>query len=142
MSIIPQDPTLFSGTIKSNLDPFEEYSEADLWDVLNKVKLQGFVQSQTNQLKYEVHEGGQNLSVGQRQLMCMARALLRKAKVHCLRNKSSARACVCSHVLYTRSICIRFFITYYACHDACVCSHVLHTRCILHEIFHHILRMP
>uniref|UniRef100_A0A6T8KKU6 ATP-dependent transporter ycf16 n=1 Tax=Hemiselmis andersenii TaxID=464988 RepID=A0A6T8KKU6_HEMAN len=81
MSIIPQDPVLFSGTVRKNLDPFDERSDFELWESLEKVHLKEFVKGQAEGLDYPIQEGGQNLSVGQRQLMSMGRALLRKAKV-------------------------------------------------------------
>ncbi|TMW54988.1 hypothetical protein Poli38472_014759 [Pythium oligandrum] len=81
LTIIPQDPMLFSGSLRVNLDPFDEKTDAELWDVLKKVHLFDVVQQWGRGLEYEVAEKGDNLSVGQRQLLCIARALIRQSKV-------------------------------------------------------------
>ncbi|KRF85630.1 multidrug resistance-associated protein 1 isoform X15 [Drosophila virilis] len=90
LTIIPQDPVLFSGSLRSNLDPFEVKTDDEIWKALELSHLKAFAKSLTAGLNHEISEGGENLSVGQRQLVCLARALLRKTKVLVLDEATAA----------------------------------------------------
>uniref|UniRef100_UPI003AAF7F03 ATP-binding cassette sub-family C member 12-like n=1 Tax=Centroberyx gerrardi TaxID=166262 RepID=UPI003AAF7F03 len=81
LSIIPQDPVLFTGSVRYNLDPFSRYSDTQVWAALEKTYMMKTIDGLEGKLQTEVLENGENFSVGERQLICMARALLRNSKI-------------------------------------------------------------
>ncbi|KEH16403.1 putative xenobiotic-transporting ATPase [Medicago truncatula] len=81
LGIIPQDPILFTGTVRYNLDPLSEHTDQEIWEVLGKCQLREVVQGKEEGLNSSVLEDGSNWSMGQRQLFCLGRALLRRSRI-------------------------------------------------------------
>ncbi|CAO2034161.1 unnamed protein product [Urochloa humidicola] len=79
--IIPQEPVLFEGTIRNNIDPIGQYSDAEIWQALKRCQLKDIVASKPEKLDAPVADSGENWSVGQRQLLCLGRVILKRTKI-------------------------------------------------------------
>ncbi|KAF9957961.1 hypothetical protein BGZ70_009361 [Mortierella alpina] len=114
IAIIPQDPVLFQGSFRYNLDPLERHAEQELWQVLETSDLKAYVQAQEGGLDALVSANGENLSVGQRQLVCLSRALLANSKIvvldegRSLRMPSTASVDMATDLLIQKAIRVEF----------------------------------
>ncbi|EFX63846.1 ABC protein, subfamily ABCC, partial [Daphnia pulex] len=90
LSIIPQDPVLFIGTVRYNLDPFQKYDDDVIWEAIGRTNMKEKIKALPGKLDSAVIENGENFSVGERQLLCMARALLRHSKILLLDEATAA----------------------------------------------------
>lgn len=105
LAIIPQEPILFSGNIRRNLDPFNERTDNELWDAIEKVQLKSKIFS----LDSPVSESGNDFSVGQKQLICLARALLRRNKILILDEATANVDPRFVLILHCKAFCLNYF---------------------------------
>lgn len=81
ITLISKDPILLAGTLRKNLDPYDQYSDREIWDILALVNLNTFVADLYEDLLFKCEPGGGNLDIGPRQRLCLAKAILRKSKI-------------------------------------------------------------